>query len=117
MTFDVSEDVRTSVRVVSITGEFDLGEAPKARAVLDRAASDGARALVVDLTACDFIDSTGIATIVGACRPLQNGQAKVAIACREGTQVDQVLRLAGVDQSLAIVPTVDEAARIAVTEE
>ncbi len=117
MNFAVSEEVRESVRIVSITGEFDLAEAPAARAVLDRAASDRERALVVDLTSCEFIDSTGIATIVGACRPLQNGQAKVAIACASGSQADEVLRLAGVNLSIAIEPTVEDAARMAITED
>jgi len=117
VTFAVTEEVREDVHVVSISGEFDLADAPTAQRVLEGAASDRNRSLVVDLTECDFIDSTGIAVIVGACRPLQNGQAKVAIACPNGSTVDKALRLTGVDLSIAIVPTVEEAAQVAVTED
>lgn len=117
MRFAVNEEVRADVRIVSISGEFDFGDAPTARRVLQRAASDRDRSLVVDLTACELIDSAGIATIVGACRPLQNGQAKVAIACPPGSRADESLRLSGVDLSIAIVATVEEAVRVALTTE
>jgi anti-anti-sigma factor len=113
--FEIQHDVRANVRVVSVRGEFDLQHAAEANAALEQAASDRNRALVIDLTACDFIDSTGLSTIVGATRPLQNGQSNVAIASPEPSKARRILDLAGISESLPTFDTVDEAVSAAVS--
>jgi anti-sigma B factor antagonist len=109
MTIEVTEEIRSTARIVSIAGELDLEGAPRARGVFEGASSDGGRALVVDLTACTFIDSTGISAIVSAARPLQNGQAKVAIAALHGSEPRRALELAGIDLSIVVADTLEEA--------
>lgn len=105
--FAVSEEVRADARIVAIAGEFDAARADEAGPVLMTAASDPERVLVIDLTGCEFLDSTAIALIVGAARPLINGQVKVAIAARRGSEVVQILRLAGIDKTIPILPTAE----------
>jgi anti-sigma B factor antagonist len=117
MTIEVTEEVRARARIVSIVGELDLEGAPTARGVFEGASSDGVRALVVDLTACTFIDSTGISAIVSAARPLQNGQAKVAIAALQGSEPRRALELAGIDRSIVVSDTVEEAVVVAVSSD
>jgi anti-anti-sigma factor len=117
MEFEISEQVRDAVRVVSVRGEFDLDHASQAREVLGRAAADLERALVIDLIECTFLDSTAIAVIVGASRPLQNGQAKVAIASTPDSDPWEILALAGVDQSVVVASSVETAMAAALAED
>ena len=103
--FSLSEEVRDDARVVSIAGEFDAVGAEEARPALMAASSDPERALVIDLTDCRFLDSMAIALIVGASRPLINGQIKIAIAARRGSEVAQILEMSGIDRTIPVLPT------------
>lgn len=105
--FTLSHEVLESARIVSITGEFDAASAGEAEPVLMAAAADPERVLVIDLVECAFIDSTAMALIVGAARPLINGQIKIAIAAREGSEVVQILQMAGIDRTIPILPTAE----------
>ena len=105
--FALTEDVRADARIVAIAGEFDATCAEEARPILTAASSDPDRALVINLIDCEFLDSTAIALIVAAARPLINGQIKVAIAARSESEVVQILRLAGIDRTIPILPTAE----------
>jgi anti-anti-sigma factor len=105
--FAVSEELLPGARVVRITGEFDAAVTDQASPVLMTAAADPDRALVIDLLGCTFLDSTAIALIVGAARPLINGQVKVAIAATRDSEPVQILRLAGIDRTIPVLPTTE----------
>ncbi|HMF84314.1 MAG TPA: STAS domain-containing protein [Acidimicrobiia bacterium] len=68
------EDFRISVRedsdipIVVVEGEVDVATAPSLRDELYRLIEDGAGRVVVDLSAMDFIDSTGLGVFVGALK-------------------------------------------------
>jgi len=103
--FVLSQEVRVEARIVAIVGEFDAGGLSEAEPLLMAASADPERALVIDLTECEFLDSTAIALIVGAARPLINGQIKVAIAAKRDSEVAQILELAGIDKTIPVLPT------------
>jgi anti-anti-sigma factor len=105
--FAVSQEVLPQARVVTIAGEFDAAVAGEAEPVLLAASADPDRALVIDLLGCTFLDSTAIALIVGAARPLINGQIKVAIAAAGGSEPLQILHLAGIDRTIPVLPTTE----------
>lgn len=104
MAFAVFEEVTADARIVSIQGEFDALSAAEAGPVLLRASADPDRVLVIDLTTCTFLDSSAIAAIVGAARALMNGQIKIAIACEPGSEPMRILRLAGIDRTVPVLP-------------
>ena len=52
--------------VVSLTGEFDLAEAPLLRKSLDRLVRAGTPLIVIDANELTFLDSTGIGVLVGS---------------------------------------------------
>lgn len=60
------------------------------------AAAVGARALVIDLTECTFIDSCGLGAIIGVVRRVHGANGRVVISIREGSPLRQALRHAGV---------------------
>lgn len=100
------------VHVVSVRGELDLSTAAELERPLEEAVSAGDSAVLIDLTACEFIDSTGIAVIVRAWQRLDcgadgNGSGRVAI-CSGNDQVRRVLDVTGLDDSIPVHATRDE---------
>ena len=77
--FDATEEVVRNASVITILGELDIATSPKVRELLSEAARDGDRPLVIDLTGCEFVDSTGLATLLHGAKPAQNGESNVAL--------------------------------------
>jgi anti-sigma B factor antagonist len=96
------------VRIVAIDGELDIATSPKVRGLLDEAAKDAERPLVVDLTRCAFIDSTGLAALLHGTKPAQNGESHVAVVS-PGGEVRKLLELTAIDRTIPVFETVDEA--------
>jgi len=115
--FEIIEVLEAEARIVGLRGEFDLSSVPRAQPVLEAASSDRERVLVIDLTACTFIDSSGLAALVGAARALTNGQIRISIACEEDSAVMSVLELAGIDRTIPILPTVKAALKAALAND
>ena len=106
--FQATERILTGVRVVEINGELDIATSPQVRGLLEDAARDVERPLVVDLTGCDFIDSTGLATLLHGTKPAQNGQSHVALVSPEG-EVRKLLELTAIDRTIPVFETLDQA--------
>src|SRR4051794_36178972 len=106
--FEATERIDTGVRVVVIRGELDIATSPQVRELLSNAASDGDRPIVVDLTDCRFIDSTGLATLLHGTKPAQNGESNVAIVSNGG-EVRKLLELTAIDRTIPVFDAVNEA--------
>jgi anti-anti-sigma factor len=101
------------VRVIAVRGELDLSTAPGLEGPLEEAMSAGDAAVLVDLSECEFIDSTGIALIVKAWQELDcsaegDGTGRVVL-CSHNAQVRRVLEITGLELSIPIHRTRDEA--------
>ncbi|HEY4779382.1 MAG TPA: STAS domain-containing protein [Solirubrobacterales bacterium] len=99
------------VRIVSVRGELDLGTASDLEAPLEDAISSGDASVLIDLSECEFIDSTGIALIVRAWQRLDRtaeGSGRVVI-CSASDQVRRVLEITGLELSIPIHASRDEA--------
>lgn len=101
------------VRVVEVKGELDLSTAPQLEGPLDEAVAAGETSILIDLSDCEFIDSTGIALIVRAWqRVAQEGNgdgARGFVLCSQNEQVRRVLEITGLELSIPIHRTRDEA--------
>lgn len=103
-------DLENGVRTISVRGELDLSTAPELEGPLDRALDSDEGSVLIDLTQCEFIDSTGIALIVRAWQRLQNGDhGRSLVLCSQNDQVRRVLEITGLELSIPVHPTRDEA--------
>ena len=85
---------------VSLAGEIDLETSPEVRRTLLEQLADG-RALHVDMAEVNYIDSSGIASLVEAHQRAQDrGQEFVLV--RVSAPVMKVLRLARLDRVFTI---------------
>lgn len=101
------------IRVIAVRGELDLSTAPELEGPLDEAITAGDTSVLVDLSECEFIDSTGIALIVRAWQRLDSsadngGEGRVVI-CSRNDQVRRVLEITGLELSIPIHGSRDEA--------
>ena len=101
------------VRIVAVRGELDLSTASDLEAPLEDAISSGDASVLIDLSECEFIDSTGIALIVRAWQRLDrtadgDGDGRVVI-CSASDQVRRVLEITGLELSIPIHGSRDEA--------
>jgi anti-anti-sigma factor len=103
-------DLEQGVRTISVRGELDLSTAPRLEGPLEEALDSGEGSVLIDLSECEFIDSTGIALIVRAWQRLdgsENGRALVI--CSHNDQVRRVLEITGLELSIPVHATRDEA--------
>jgi anti-sigma B factor antagonist len=111
--FEVGNEELDGVRVIAVSGELDLSTAPQLEEPLEEALASGDSALVIDLSACEFIDSTGIALIVRAWQRLDrdtegNGSGRFAL-CGLSDQVRRLLEITGLESSIPTHQSRDEA--------
>lgn len=98
------------MRTISVRGELDLSTAPELEVPLDQALEGDEGSLLIDLTQCEFIDSTGIALIVRAWQRLQGGNnGRTLVLCSQNDQVRRVLEITGLELSIPVHKTRDEA--------
>ena len=60
-------------------------------------ATMGARALVIDLTDCSFVDSCGLGALVGVVRRVHGANGRVVVSIGTDSPLRQVLRHAGLN--------------------
>ena len=96
-----------------MNGELDLSTATQLEEPLEDAVGSPDAAVLIDLTDCTFIDSTGIAMIVRAWQRVDagagNGGKGGLVLCCQNEQVRRVLEVTGLEHSLRVFATRDEA--------
>ena len=86
---------------IEVDGEFDLADEERAQELIDRALESSAP-LLIDLTTCSFMDSTGLRTVIAAdARAKDRGGRLIVVRAPE--EVDRVFRLTRMDQHLEVV--------------
>jgi anti-anti-sigma factor len=92
------------VSVVVMEGEHDIGTQPELTRALDRATERATHSSVlVDLTRCDFIDSTVIAALIKAAQLQQaRGEQLVLVIPSETRMVYRVTQVSGIAAVLPI---------------
>jgi anti-sigma B factor antagonist len=105
------ESLEDGVRVFAVSGELDQATAAELRNPLLEAIGEGAKAVMVDLTKCGFIDSTGLGVIVEGWKTLQerNGERAMLSICCPEPEVRRLLEVTGLDQAITIRDTREEA--------
>jgi anti-sigma B factor antagonist len=100
--FNVRSEQEDGVFVVAVEGELDMNTAPQ----LERALENVGGAVLIDLSSCEFIDSTGIALIVRSWQQLDGDGFAL---CGVGNQVERVLEITGLASTIPSHPSREDA--------
>jgi anti-sigma B factor antagonist len=106
-----SEPGPDDVYIVRVTGEVDMSHEEELRGELRAAVAAEPKGIVVDLTECEFIDSTGIRALLlsrEAQHP-EEGSERLSVAA-SSDQILRILSVMGLDRVIPIRPTVEDAA-------
>jgi anti-anti-sigma factor len=92
--------------VVQVEGELDMNTAVELKRQLEAPlTAPGEANLLIDLSRCEFIDSTGIALIVTAWQALEDRFC----LCGVDNQVKRVLDITGLESTIPTYPSRDDA--------
>ena len=98
------------VRVVRVAGEVDMSHEEELSGELRSAVDAKAPGVVVDLTECEFIDSTGVRALLLSREAQESKQGTVRLAVAVSSeQILRILSVMGIDRVIPIRPTVEEA--------
>ena len=88
--------------VLQVEGELDMATAP----TLEEALADAgfAERLVIDLTACTFIDSSAVRVLVSSARDCEAARGSLALVVTD-PGILRVLEISGVDTMLPVHDT------------
>jgi anti-sigma B factor antagonist len=108
-----ASELEGGVRLLEVNGELDLSTATQLQEPLEEAVSSPKAAVLIDLSDCTFIDSTGIALVVRAWQRVDagagNGGEGGLVLCCQNEQIRRVLEVTGLEHSLRVFQTRDEA--------
>src|SRR5215211_2889638 len=100
-----------AVEVLEVTGDIDIASASR----LNEAVGNCDHPVVVDLTAVDFMDSTGLALLLNAHRRLARREQGFAVVCVDGP-VNRVFEITDMVDTLKVRPSREGAVNAAVGE-
>ena len=104
--FEVTvESAGEEVLVARVSGDLDLATSPRFSEAL--AAAPAARRVVIDLTDCTFLDSSGVRALVQAVREIPEGERRVDVVA--GPAILRVLEITGVDRMVPVHRTAEDA--------
>lgn len=95
------------VSVVAVAGTVDMLTAPKLEEAINAAAKSSPSAVVVDLSAVEFLASAGMGVLVAAREQLGD-TARFAVVA-DGPATSRPLKLVGIAEVIDLFPTFDEA--------
>lgn len=100
------EELEDGVSAITVIGELDMNTAPQLEQELEAVLADEGASLMLDLCACEFIDSTGIALIVRSWQRLDReaggeGRGRLVL-CSHNHQVRRLLKITGVESSISM---------------
>jgi anti-sigma B factor antagonist len=105
---DIASSDGTSIAVVALDGELDLGVLEVLDEALAKRPGD-ATGVVVDLTELAFVDSAGIQALVAARDALEEAGQPNAFVVVPGSNVERILQMTGLLERLASHPDRDSA--------
>jgi anti-sigma B factor antagonist len=102
----VEEPVDEETQLVAIYGDVDLKTARSFRGALDEAAQDGKPRLIVDMSEVPFMDSSGLAALIGAQKAFRE-KTRVIVVCPDNLR--RIFEVTRLDAIVAVVATLPEA--------
>jgi anti-sigma B factor antagonist len=107
----VRSEVRGGAAIVSPVGDIDLSRSPTLREALKKAHAGRPQRLIVDLSEVDYMDSSGVATLVEALQTARRTDTRMVLSGMK-EKVRSIFEIARLDTVFAIAPDVDAALRV-----
>jgi anti-sigma B factor antagonist len=102
--FHLSENaVDDDITVVAVEGEIHVTTAPEFTKLLTASINAGRTRMVIDMSAVEFIDSTGLSVLLNALRRITRSGGRMALVCSNPT-VLRLFEITRLDSTFDIYP-------------
>ncbi len=98
------EQLDDDTRVITVSGEIHVTTAPEFSSRLNDAIAAGTRALVLDMSGVEFIDSTGLSVLLNGLRRVTRADGRMALVISNPT-VLRLFEITKLDSTFDIQPT------------
>jgi anti-sigma B factor antagonist len=105
---DIQIEKRESAVVVSPKGDLDMSRSPALRNSLRAVQGDRPKTLVVNLASVEYMDSSGLATLVEAMKNAKSHSTKLVL-CAMNQKVKALFEIARLHHYFNIVASLDDA--------
>ncbi|WP_442786307.1 STAS domain-containing protein [Leptothoe sp. PORK10 BA2] len=102
-----TRDVRGKCQIFRLTGLLDAFSEPTFRKVLNRYIEEGPTHIILDLSAIDFVDSSGLGALVQLVKKAKGESGSLQVVTN--ARVTQTVKLVRLEKFLSLQPTVDAA--------
>jgi anti-sigma B factor antagonist len=102
----VEESLDDQTQLVAVYGDVDLKSARSLRDALDEAAQESKPRLIVDMSEVPFMDSSGLAALIGAQKAFR-ARTKMIVVCSEN--IRRIFEVTRLDSIVEVVGTLPEA--------
>jgi anti-sigma B factor antagonist len=110
----ITERTEENIPVISITGDIDLESSPKLRDFLKPKATQKVQRLLLDFAGVNYIDSSGLATLIEYFQSVQGFGGKLALASLS-PRVKNVFEIVRLEQIFSLYPDVPSALKALAT--
>lgn len=104
---DASFEREGELSLLRLQGEIDLHASPQLREILLKASDNGKIPLLIDFSAVEYIDSSGLATFIEYLRG-GNGKSRKMAFCALQPRVRMVFELVRLHELFKLCATLDE---------
>ena len=104
-TLDVTTSDRSGGAHVALSGELDIATAPRLEEEVRRLENEGRALIFIDLRGLEFMDSSGLRTLLAADTRARERGARIVIV-RGDERIQRVLKITRLDERLEIVDDV-----------
>lgn len=105
---DITTRTQNGVTLVAFAGKLDSNTSPQAQQALDAMLASGARKMVIDFTALDYISSAGLRVLLGTAKGLSGAGGALHLFGLNET-IREVFDISGFSTILAVFATEAEA--------
>ena len=106
MDFDLDARSEGDRTVVWVAGDLDVLTAPRLRDRLMEVIDHGGRRVYVDLTACEFIDSSGLSALVTALKRARSAGGDLGLICPSGN-IRRLIEVVALDRVFNLYDDLD----------
>jgi len=99
-----TRSVESKPPIIELTGEVDVYTAPQLKQQMIVLLEGGARALIVDLTKVEYLDSTALGVLIGGLKRLRERDGNVVLVC-PSPRIRRVFEITGLDKIFDIYET------------
>lgn len=100
------ETAREGALVIRVTGDLDLASSPRFEEAL--ATAPTATHVVIDLTGCTFLDSSGVRAVIQTVHEVSEGGQRVDVVAASAA-ILRVLEITGVNRMVSIHLSLEDA--------